>query len=47
MYYCNEFWFNTYDEAREYANFLTRHAGIYRAIFTRDEMIAHNMEATQ
>jgi hypothetical protein len=44
MYYCNGFYFEQYEEARRYADFLTRHAGIYRAIFTRAEMIAHNME---
>jgi hypothetical protein len=47
MYYCNEFWFDTYNEAREYADFLLRHGGIYRAIFTRSEMEAHFSEEAQ
>ena len=47
MYYCNGYYFDNYNEARRYADFLLNHAGIYRAIFTRDEMIAHNMEVAQ
>ncbi len=47
MYYCNEFWFDTYNEAREYADFLLRYGGIYRAIFTRSEMDAHFSEEAQ
>ena len=47
MYYCNGHTFDQYDEARRYADFLLNHARVYRAIFTRDEMIAHNMEVAQ
>ena len=47
MYYCNEFWFDTYNEARRYADFLLNHAGVYKAIFTRAEIEAHNMEVLQ
>jgi hypothetical protein len=45
MYYCNGFWFDTYTEARRYADFLLNHARVYRAIFTRSEMDAHFSEA--
>jgi hypothetical protein len=44
-YYCNGFWFDTYTEARRYADFLLNHARVYRAIFTRSEMDAHFSEA--
>jgi hypothetical protein len=47
MYYCNGFWFDQYNEARRYADFLLNHARIYRAIFTRSEMDAHFSEAAQ
>jgi len=47
MYYCNGFWFDQYNEARRYADFLLNHARIYRAIFTRSEMEAHFSEAIQ
>jgi hypothetical protein len=47
MYYCNSFWFDTYDEARRYADFLLDHARVYKAIFTRAEIEAHNMEVTK
>ena len=45
MYYCNGYYFDQYREARRYADFLLKHAGVYRAIFTRAEIEAHNMEA--
>jgi len=45
MYYCNGYYFDQYQEARRYADFLLHHAGVYRAIFTRAEIEAHNMEA--
>ena len=45
MYYCNGHYFDQYEEARRYADFLLHHAGVYRAIFTRAEIEAHNMEA--
>jgi hypothetical protein len=44
MYYCNGYYFDQYQEARRYADFLLHHAGVYRAIFTRAEMEAHNLE---
>jgi hypothetical protein len=44
MYYCNGYKFQDYNEARRYADFLLHHAGIYRAIFTRAEIGAHNLE---
>ena len=44
MYYCNGFYFEQYQEASRYADFLQRHAGVYRAIFTRAEIEAHKME---
>ena len=44
MYYCNGHYFDKYQAARQYADFLLHHAGIYRAIFTRAEIEAHNME---
>ena len=44
MYYCNGHVFDTYEEARRYADFLLEHCRIYRAIFTRAEMEAHNLE---
>ena len=44
MYYCNGFYFDQYQEARRYADFLLNHARVYRAIFTRAEIDAHNLE---
>jgi hypothetical protein len=44
MYYCNGHYFDQYQEARRYADFLLHHAGVYRAIFTRAEIEAHNLE---
>jgi hypothetical protein len=44
MYYCNGHHFGNYQAARRYADFLLKHAGVYRAIFTRAEIEAHNME---
>jgi hypothetical protein len=46
MYYCNGHYFKTYDIARQYADFLLKHARVYRAIFTRAEVEAHNLEET-
>jgi len=43
-YYCNGFYFEQYQEARRYADFLLNHAGVYKAIFTRAEIEAHNLE---
>jgi hypothetical protein len=45
MYYCNGYYFDRYQEARRYADFLLNHAGVYRAIFTRAEIEAYNLEA--
>jgi hypothetical protein len=47
MYYCNGFYFDQYQEARRYADFLLNHARVYRAIFTRAEIEAHNMEVIE
>ena len=40
MYYCNGFKFDTYGEARRYADFLLNNARIYRAIYTGAEVAA-------
>jgi hypothetical protein len=45
-YYCNGFWFDTYAEARRYAEFLLKHKRLYRVVYTRSEMDAHAAEVT-
>jgi len=44
MYYCNGHYFEQYEEAARYANFLLKHAGVYKVVFTRAEIEAHNLE---
>lgn len=43
-YYCNGFWFSQYRDARRYAEFLLDHKRLYRVVYTRSEMDAHNLE---
>lgn len=43
-YYCNGFWFATYDDARAYADILLIQLRVYKAIFTRSEIEAHAAE---
>jgi hypothetical protein len=43
-YYCNGFWFATYSDARSYADILLIQLRIYKAIYTRAEIEAHNLE---
>jgi hypothetical protein len=45
-YYCNGFWFATYNDAREYADILLIQLRVYKAIFTRSEIEAHAAEMT-
>jgi len=45
-YYCNGFWFATYDDARLYADILLIQLRVYKAIYTRSEMAAHAAEVT-
>jgi hypothetical protein len=45
-YYCNGFWFATYDDAREYADILLIQLRVYKAIYTRSEIEAHAAEVT-
>jgi hypothetical protein len=47
MYYCNGFQFEQYEEAERYADILLFQFGLYKAIFTRAEVEAHNMEVIQ
>jgi hypothetical protein len=44
MYYCNGFIFDSYEAARSYADILLYQFRIYKAIFTRAEVEAHNLE---
>jgi hypothetical protein len=43
-YYVNGFWFDMYDEARRYADFMMETQRRYYAIFTRSEMEAYGEE---
>ena len=43
-YYVNGFWFDMYDEARRYADFMMEAQRRYYAIFTRAEIEAHGEE---
>lgn len=43
-YYVNGFWFDLYDEARRYADFMMEAQKRYYAIFTRSEIEAHRLE---
>jgi hypothetical protein len=43
-YYVNGFWFDMYDEARRYADFMMEAQRRYYAIFTRAEIEAHGLE---
>jgi hypothetical protein len=43
-YYCNGFYFDSYEAARSYADILLYQFGLYKAIFTRAEVEAHNLE---
>jgi hypothetical protein len=45
-YYCNGFWFATYDDARLYADILLIQLRVYKAIYTRSEIEAHAAEVT-
>jgi hypothetical protein len=40
-YYVNGFWFDMYDEARRYADFIMESQRRYYAIFTKAEIEAH------
>ena len=40
-YYVNGFWFDLYEEARRYADFMMEQQRRYYAIFTRAEIEAH------
>ena len=40
-YYVNGFWFDMYDEARRYADFIMESQKRYYAIFTKSEIEAH------
>ena len=40
-YYVNGLWFDLYEEARRYADFILEHQRHYFAIFTRAEIEAH------
>lgn len=43
-YWVNGFWFDMYDEARRYADFMMEQQRRYYAIFTRSEIEAHGEE---
>jgi hypothetical protein len=43
-YYVNGFWFDMYDEARKYADFIMESQRRYYAIFTKSEIEAHGEE---
>ena len=43
-YYVNGFWFDMYDEARRYADFMMEAQRRYYAIFTKAEIEAHGEE---
>ncbi len=43
-YYVNGFWFDMYDEARRYADFIMESQRRYYAIFTKAEIEAHGLE---
>lgn len=43
-YYVNGFWFDMYEEARRYADFMMEAQRRYYAIFTRAEIEAHRDE---
>lgn len=43
-YYVNGFWFDMYDEARRYADFIMESQRRYYAIFTKAEIEAHGEE---
>ena len=43
-YYVNGFWFDMYDEARRYADFMMEAQRRYYAIFTKAEIEAHGLE---
>jgi len=43
-YYVNGFWFDMYDEARRYADFMMEQQRRYCAIFTKAEIEAHGEE---
>jgi hypothetical protein len=43
-YYVNGFWFDMYEEARRYADFMMEAQRRYYAIFTRAEIEAHGEE---
>lgn len=43
-YWVNGFWFDMYDEARRYADFMMEAQKRYYAIFTRSEIEAHGEE---
>lgn len=43
-YWVNGFWFDMYDEARRYADFMMESQRRYYAIFTRAEIEAHHDE---
>jgi len=40
-YWCNGFWFDLYEEAKRYADFILEHQRQYYAIFTKAEIEAH------
>lgn len=40
-YWVNGFWFDMYEEARRYADFMMEQQRRYYAIFTRSEIEAH------
>lgn len=43
-YYVNGFWFDMYEEARRYADFIMETQRRYYAIFTKAEIEAHRDE---
>lgn len=43
-YYVNGLWFDLYDEARKYADFIMESQRRYYAIFTKSEIEAHRDE---
>jgi hypothetical protein len=43
-YWVNGFWFDMYDEARRYADFMMESQKRYYAIFTRSEIEAYGAE---
>lgn len=43
-YYVNGFWFDMYEEARRYADFIMETQRRYYAIFTKAEIEAHGEE---